>query len=110
MALMVYMTASSLEEAHRIAEDLVERRLAAGVNILPFVASVYRWKGAVRKASEVALLAQTSEDRFEALVARVCSLHSYETPCIVALPMLHANAAFLDWIDAETQSFYENDR
>lgn len=102
MALVVYMTVASLEEARRIAVALVESRLAAGVNILPSAESVYRWKGAVCKSSEVVLIAKTTEERFEELVVSVRGLHSYETPCIIALPILHGNEDFLDWIAAAT--------
>lgn len=98
MALLVYMTASSPEEAERIAAELVERRLAAGVNILAPMRSVYRWKGKVRKAGEIPLLAQTEEERFEALAACVRALHSYETPCVIAVPIAAGSADFLDWI------------
>ena len=79
MALLVYMTAASADEAERIAGDLVENRLAACVNIMAPIRSVYSWKGsfAVPKRS---FIAKTDDDRFEALAARVRALHSYETP------------------------------
>lgn len=102
MALFVYMTAASAAEAERIAHDLVESRLAAGVNIFSPIRSVYRWKGEIRREGEIALIAQTDEDRFEALAERVRRLHSYETPCIVALPVERGNADFLAWITAST--------
>lgn len=99
---MVYVTAADQEEARRIADTLVEERLAACVNILGAVHSVYRWKGAVESAREVALVAKTEASRFEALAARVRSLHSYETPCIVALPLERGDGAFLRWIGEST--------
>ena len=98
----VYMTAASLEEADAIAAALVEARLAACVNILGPIRSVYRWQGQVQREDEVALLAKTEARLFEALAARVRELHGYETPCIVAWPIETGDAAYLDWIGAET--------
>lgn len=102
MALLVYMTAATQEEAERIAAELVERRLAAGVNILAPMRSVYRWKGTIRKAGEVPFFAQTSEERFEALAETVRRLHSYENPCVIAVPIRRGTGDFLDWIAACT--------
>ena len=98
----VYMTASSTEEADRIASALVGERLAACVNILGGIRSVYRWDGAVRSAAEVALIAKTRAALFDALAARVRSLHSYEVPCIVCWPIEAGNPAYLAWIGGET--------
>ncbi|NYZ11277.1 divalent-cation tolerance protein CutA [Azospirillum sp. RWY-5-1] len=98
----VYMTAGTREEAERIGRALVEERLAACVNILPGMLSVYRWKGAVEQAEEVVLLAKTRRSNFTALAERVRALHSYEVPCIVELPLGQGDAPYLDWIAAET--------
>lgn len=98
----VYMTAPSLEEAESIAEALVGERLAACVNILGAVRSVYRWQGAVRRGGEVALVAKTRAAMFDMLAARVRALHSDETPCIVAWPIAAGDAAYLAWLGAET--------
>jgi periplasmic divalent cation tolerance protein len=73
----VYITAASGDEAHRIARALVEERLAACVNMLDGMTSVYRWNGAVEQASEVVLIAKTRADRFDRLAARIRELHSY---------------------------------
>ena len=86
MALLVYMTAASADEAERIAGDLVESRLAACVNVMAPIRSVYSWKGELCRSEEIPFIAKTDDDRFEALAARVRALHSYETPRIVALP------------------------
>ncbi len=102
MALFVYMTAASAEEADRIAEDLVENRLAACVNIMAPIRSVYVWKGELCRSEEIPFVAKTDDDRFEALAARVRRLHSYETPCIVALPVTRGDADFLSWITQST--------
>lgn len=103
MPLLVYMTTASKEEAEYLATELVEQGLAAGVNILAPVTSVYRWKGAVCKAGETILLAQTEEDRLDALKKRVLELHSYEVPCIIALPITHGTDDFLRWIQQSTR-------
>ena len=93
MALLVYMTAASADEAERIAGDLVENGLAA---------SVYSWKGELCRSEEIPFIAKTDDDRFEALAVRVRALHSYETPCIVALPVARGDADFLAWITQST--------
>ncbi len=103
MALMVYMTMSDGEEARRIGAALVERRLAACVNILPPIQSIYWWEDAVQQAEEVACVAKTEEDRFEELCAAVRSMHSYETPCIVALPLAAGDRDFLTWLRESTR-------
>ena len=99
----VYITAASLAEARRIGRALVTARLAACVNILAPIRSIYRWKGRVRQDREWVLIAKTRADRAEALIRKVKSLHSYEVPCIVALPILKGNRAFLEWIADETR-------
>lgn len=86
MALLVYMTAASADEAERIAGDLVENGLAACVNIMAPIRSVYSWKGELCRSEEIPFIAKTDDDRFEALAVRVRALHSYETPCIVPCP------------------------
>lgn len=98
----VFSTCGSEEEAKRIARALVEQRLAACVNVVSPVRSVYRWKGAIEEAEEWLLLIKTRRDLFEKLEERLRALHSYDTPEIVALPMVAGAAAYLDWIDAET--------
>jgi len=98
----VYIVAADSDEADRIADALVGERLAACVNILGVVRSVYRWDGQVERADEVALIAKTTAQLFDALAARVRALHSYETPAIAAWPIVAGDAAYLDWIGAET--------
>ena len=101
-AISVYIVAVDFAEAERIAEALVQDRLAACVNILGAVKSVYRWQGAVEKAQEVALVAKTCAGLFDALSTRVRELHSYDTPAIVAWPIVAGDAAYLNWIRDET--------
>jgi periplasmic divalent cation tolerance protein len=98
VAIMVMMTAGSREEAARLAEMLVGARLAACVQILPEIESVYHWKGEVRRDPEVLLLAKTTQARFSLLEREVRALHSYETPEIIALPITDASATYLEWL------------
>lgn len=97
-AIVVVMTAPNREEAARLAEMLVGARLAACVQILPEMESVYRWQGEVRREPEHLLLAKTTEGRFAALEREVRALHSYETPEIVALPVSAVSAPYLEWL------------
>ena len=96
--LCVYITAGGREEAQRLARSLVEERLAACVNLLGPVLSVYRWQEAVEEAEEFVLIVKTAAERFAALEQRVRALHSYEVPCIVAWPHGGGYPPFLDWI------------
>ena len=96
--IVVLMTAGSREEAVRLADILVTARLAACVQILPEIESVYHWKGAVERAPEILLLAKTTVENFAALEAAVRALHSYETPEIVALPVTATSAPYLEWL------------
>lgn len=97
-AVVVMMTAGSREEAARLAEMLVGAQLAACVQIMPEMQSVYRWKGKIQREPEVLLLAKTTEERFAELEREVRALHSYETPEIVALPVTAISAPYLEWL------------
>ncbi len=88
--------------AEKIAQGLVEERLAACVNLVPGVRSVYRWQGAVEDDAEILLLAKTGHTRCAALAARVQALHPYELPAIVVLPVDAGSQPYLDWILRET--------
>jgi periplasmic divalent cation tolerance protein len=98
-ALVVLTTVARAEDAEYIAREMVERRLAACVNLLPPVTSVYRWQGEVTREQEHLLLMKTHKDRFEALRARLVEIHPYETPEVIALPVVAGHAAYLQWID-----------
>lgn len=100
----VYMTAGSQEEARRIGRTLVEERLAACVNILAGMNSMYWWEGAVQDDEETVLIAKTRTELLERLTERVRSLHSYQCPCVVALPIEGGNPAYLQWLGEETQN------
>jgi periplasmic divalent cation tolerance protein len=99
----IYMTAGSQAEAQKIATALVECRLAACVNILENMQSVYRWEGKIQKDAEVVLIAKTTENLVSELVEKVKSLHSYECPCVVSLPIIDGHAPFLNWIHDEVK-------
>ncbi len=98
--IVVLVTCGSEEEGRKIARGLVEKRLAACVNMVPRIESVYRWKGAVEESSECLLLAKTTRSRFAPLETAVRELHSYELPEIVALPLVDGLDAYLEWIGA----------
>ena len=102
--IFVYMTAPSASEAGHIARTLVDEQLAACVNILPQMTSVYRWNNALEEADELIMIAKTRASLFDALATRVKTLHSYSNPCIVALPVVAGAPAFLDWLSSATQT------
>src|ERR1700752_2374102 len=97
-AIIVFMTASNGEEAARLADMLVGSHLAACVQILPEMESVYRWQGKIERAPEILLLAKTTKSKFEELEREVRALHSYETPEIIAVPVVAASAPYLEWL------------
>jgi periplasmic divalent cation tolerance protein len=98
---MVEITAPSPEEAYRIGRALVEEGLASCANLAGPVRSIYRWQGRVDEAAETMLWVKTTWDALAALVDRIRALHSYECPCVIALPILGGNPAYLAWIEAE---------
>ncbi len=85
-------------DAQKIARTLVEERIAACVNIVPGITSIYRWKGAVEQEGEVLLVIKTMADRVEALKARLVELHPYELPEVVVIPIAGGHAPYLAWI------------
>jgi periplasmic divalent cation tolerance protein len=99
-AIVVLMTAGSREEAARLAEMLVGARLAACVQIMPEMESIYHWKGSVHRDPEFLLLAKTTQANFNDLEREVRALHSYETPEIIALPVAAISAPYLEWLTA----------
>lgn len=100
----VYTTVANREEAEAIGRTLVEERLAACVNIVGEIDSIFWWEGAVQSEKEVAMTAKTQSQCLEPLLERVKALHSYECPCIVALPILQGHPPFLDWVREQTQA------
>jgi len=102
--LVVLITAPSMEVAEKLAHALVEARLAACVNLLPAVQSIYRWEGQVQSEQEILMLVKTRLELFESqLVPAVQALHPYQVPEIVALPLVAGSQSYLDWIRAETK-------
>lgn len=99
---LVYMTAGSLEEARAIGRILLERRLAACVNIIDNMNALYLWDGQLQDDREVVVLAKTAAHRVPQLVDAVCEVHSYDVPCVVSLPLSGGHQPFLDWVAAET--------
>jgi periplasmic divalent cation tolerance protein len=97
---IVLSTCADREEAERIAHHLVEQHLAACVNIVPGVQSIYRWQGAVESATEVLILIKTSIARAQEVQSAIASLHSYEVPEYLVLPILGGSNAYLAWLGA----------
>lgn len=103
---LIYMTAGSTEEAARIGRALVEERLAACVNILGGMTSLYWWNDAVQEETEVAILAKTRKGLVDDLIRRVKDLHSYDCPCVVSLGIEEGNTDFLQWIQDQTSQIF----
>lgn len=101
--LLVLTNLPDLATAEALASFLVEERLAACVNILQSCRSVYRWQGVVETAQEVPLLIKTTEARYPALEAAIRTRHPYETPEIIALPVVHGLPDYLAWVANGTQ-------
>ena len=98
--IVVFMTAANGDEAARLAEMLVGANLAACVQILPEMESVYRWQGKIERTAEILLLAKTTHGKFAELEREVRALHSYDTPEIVAVPITDASTPYLNWLRA----------
>ena len=103
-ACFCYVTAGSRDEALAIGRALVEERLAACANVLDGMTSIYWWQDRLDQAQEAVLIAKTRTELFPALSARVQQLHSYDCPCVVALPIADGNPDYLAWIVAETRA------
>jgi periplasmic divalent cation tolerance protein len=96
---IVFTTCGLQEEAEKIAQHLVENRLAACVNIIPQIRSIYRWEGKVESAQEWLLVVKTVADKFVQVRDTIRSLHSYELPECVAIPIEEGSAEYLRWIE-----------
>ena len=99
--IIVLSTCGPAEEAGKIARELVSKRLAACVNILPAVRSIYRWKGVVEEAEETLLVIKSSRELFEEVRAEIEKLHSYEVPEVIAVPIVDGSEAYLEWLGRE---------
>jgi periplasmic divalent cation tolerance protein len=96
---IVLTTAGSIEEAQQIAAALVEQRLAACVNIIPGVESVFRWQGKIDRTREWLLMIKTKAEAFERVRNAIQKLHSYDVPEIISLEIDDGSASYLEWID-----------
>ena len=97
-AIVVLCSCADTDTATRLAEQLVQSHLAACVNILPGITSVYHWQGQLQKEAEVLLMIKTLSPRFDALKKALIELHPYEVPEIIALPVTNASEPYLQWM------------
>lgn len=95
----VYAIFADAEEAERIGRKVIEDRLAACINIISPIRSIYRWKGRIETADEVAAILKTHHWRSDALIARIAELHSYDVPCIVSWPIDKILGPYADWVE-----------
>ncbi len=100
--IVVLTTCGSAEEAEKVARGLVDARLAACVNIVPGLRSIYRWKGAVEEAGEWLVVIKSRRDLLLGIREALTRLHSYELPECIAVPVVDGSEAYLAWIDSET--------
>lgn len=103
-ALWVYITCGSADEAKGLARKLLEERLIGCANISGGVTSMYWWDDAVQEDEEWVLVAKTQPVLFDAVNERVGQLHSYQVPCVIALPIQQGNPAYLSWLAGETRA------
>lgn len=106
-AIAVFVTTANANEAGRLADMLIARRLAACVQILPEMESVYRWQDKIERQKEVLVIAKTIMVKFEALEREVRAMHSYETPEIVAFPLTAGSAPYLEWLNSSVSDASE---
>ena len=98
----VYMTAGSIEEAKNIGKILVGQNLAACVNLLENMTSIYKWEEKLEESQEIVMIAKTRKSLMPKLIEKVNSIHSYDCPCILELPVQGGNSDFLSWIESQT--------
>ena len=101
MYALVYITTSGNEESKKIANILVEEKLAACVNIIPSIESIYLWKGKIEKDNESILIAKTKAENIDKIIKRVKEIHSYETPAILAIPIIEGSKDYLEYLNDE---------
>jgi periplasmic divalent cation tolerance protein len=114
-AIVVVTTVGTEEQAYLIAREIIARRQAACVNIIPAIRSIYRWKGKICKDGELLLIVKTLQEEFEGVASTIRELHSYELPEILSFGVSQGDQGFLDWIassvdkDAEFSDDEEED-
>jgi periplasmic divalent cation tolerance protein len=101
--IVVFVTVPDVEDAERIGRSLVEGRLAACVNIVPQIRSLFRWEGKVADESETLLIVKTRRALFDSLRAHVKQMHPYDIPEVIALPVVAGHQPYLRWIDEATE-------
>jgi len=101
--IVVFITTSNYEEAEKIADALVDSRLASCVNVVSGIESIFIWQGKKEKAKECLLIAKTKQDKFSELSQKVKDLHSYDTPEIISWPISDGDSKYLDWIEETLQ-------
>lgn len=101
-AVVIYVCCADTDQAQRIGQLAVQQRLAACANIIPGMQSIYEWQGKLEQGQETILLLKTQAKHFEACAALVKANHSYELPCIIALPITQGAPDFLAWIKGQT--------
>jgi periplasmic divalent cation tolerance protein len=99
---LVYSTFPSLDAAEAVGRELVERRLAACVNILPGMTSIYRWEGAIARDAEVVMIIKTRASLADPTINAVKALHTYTNPALVVVPIIGGSAPYLRWLCEET--------
>ena len=101
MYILVYITTSGKDESKNIGYTLVEEKLAACVNIIPSIESIYLWKGKIEEDNESILIAKTKAENIDKIIKRVKEIHSYETPAILAIPIIEGSKDYLEYINDE---------
>jgi periplasmic divalent cation tolerance protein len=101
--LLVLCTFPNADEARQIGTQLVELQVAACVNLLPQIESIYRWEGAIKSEPEVLALIKTTVNNYREVEARIQALHPYQTPEIIGVPINHGSSAYLGWISENTR-------
>jgi len=99
--IVIFITASSKEEAENIGKALVNERFAACCNIVDNISSIFRWEGKICRENEVLLIVKSSSDLFNDIVNKVKALHSYKVPEIIAVPLIYGSEEYLNWIENE---------
>lgn len=101
MMVLIYVTTSNGEEAINIGETIVKERLAACSNIISEMKSIYWWEGNLEKDNESILILKTMEENINKIISRIKEIHSYDNPCIIALPVLNVSDSYLKWLKEE---------
>ncbi len=104
MECLGYITTSNIEEARKIGTALVDKKLAACANILPGMESIYRWEGKIENATECILIVKTGDTCQDEVVKLVESMHSYDTPCVLWIPIQGGAEKYLEWLRSNLKS------